>query len=753
MASYLNDFEDAQKSVYMLEPARKKLKKGVPNHVETLKAYHSEELFDPENTSVFPRLLGGAESQDICDKRYKKFRSSWAYQQQKIDAVLLQESEGFYDQLRKFLVHGFSNHDFEIKKLKTALLYMGSNISNHSRTIDDFCDFLKTKENKVVISRISSRNCPSLIFAIGQIIGCSEAAAELQSMSDNEAFEEPQQDLITSKKLDLSNMFVSLQRTKSCLTVIIQDADSLPPNILEPLLDLLNHSAPLVRVSVLLGISTPLSVFQDKLSRETIRQLHAVPFQTNNSKKIIDRVLETVLFNTDRVSYNDLIIGPRVLDLLWKQRDANVLSVTAFISLLKFIFMIHYYDQPLSVFWSLDDTEEITPEHLKVLRSLSSVTDFIFHAARDPETPKEEAKQLFMDVMTNDEMLVELTRDTKDNLFTWITGFAEYVDLVYLVHQYFATGSKKRMSKIEIAANVYRAPEGLVKSEHYKETLDALAGVSYSEMLTFIETLGKSRVAVALKGIIRDQLDLAAKEFANKPELKNVSLASKSLPPKYQERLEAISIGLVKLLFRYENNCLIPLQNDEMVGKEMCTIDIPSGNPNKSLLLSAFFPAARSTILNALHDPRLYLENIHYIKPPTCEDANSAGNQLSKAVRPILTELFHLYREANTVINIYDFYQAFQANFPRENVVDALVSMLDSADSSSVLEDLATRKNLLLLLKTIQSDNGKESELAWDKLSLALFYQGVAEMQMLGLVRDARGGKTEILDKLIWKDL
>lgn len=84
------------------------------------------------------------------------------------------------------------------------------------------------------------------------------------------------------------------------------------------------------------------------------------------------------------------------------------------------------------------------------------------------------------------------------------------------------------------------------------------------------------------------------------------------------------------------------------------------------------------------------------------------------AQEPHISILYQLYRESSVFINIYDYYTAFKEQCRRPD---------------TVTEDAE-----------------------WNKMTLAWFLQGIAELKLIGILRDSKR-KFECVEKIAWKDL
>ncbi|CAN3372526.1 hypothetical protein DIURU_004977 [Diutina rugosa] len=108
---------------------------------------------------------------------------------------------------------------------------------------------------------------------------------------------------------------------------------------------------------------------------------------------------------------------------------------------------------------------------------------------------------------------------------------------------------------------------------------------------------------------------------------------------------------------------------------------------------------------------------LHLIRPPlrkSLEDAlNDSSLYLGEAQRPLLVQLFNIYREAPTNINIYDFYTTFRSLLNRQDFVDVV------------------------------DDN------EWNRMTYAWFIQNCSTLVSMGFLKEKPKG--DFLDKSLWR--
>lgn len=159
----IHDFIDSQKIIYELKPSNKRQASDPPDGCKEGKPLNDTE-FEKVGEIPFVRLLGGKEPLRNVKIRYELYKRNWARQVHAIDSVLSKTDRFKFRSLRKFLSREEKPRGKD-DLLTTALLNLGSNISNHDRLLNNVCRYLREDE-KVCLVKIN----PNVCFNIQRII-------------------------------------------------------------------------------------------------------------------------------------------------------------------------------------------------------------------------------------------------------------------------------------------------------------------------------------------------------------------------------------------------------------------------------------------------------------------------------------------------------------------------------------------------------------------------------------------------------
>ncbi|GAV27458.1 hypothetical protein PMKS-000926 [Pichia membranifaciens] len=161
--SEINDFIDSQKIIYELKPSKQRRIPDIPDGCKEGKPLSDSE-YEKVGEVPFVRLLGGKEPLRNVKIRHELYKKNWARQMHAIDSVLSKTDRFKFRSLRDFLSRKDRSSD-QNDLLTTALLNLGSNISNHDRLLNNVCRYLREDEN-VCLVKIN----PNVCFNIQRII-------------------------------------------------------------------------------------------------------------------------------------------------------------------------------------------------------------------------------------------------------------------------------------------------------------------------------------------------------------------------------------------------------------------------------------------------------------------------------------------------------------------------------------------------------------------------------------------------------
>ncbi|KAH3665864.1 hypothetical protein OGAPHI_004052 [Ogataea philodendri] len=696
-----DDFMDSQKVVYEL--AGDALQTDEPS----VPVFYTEGV--PTNAEIpFVRLLNGNEPEENQHRRYELFCANWSKQHASISRILAAADEHMFVELDQFFRVQDTPTVFlgQPRNVSTALLNLGPNISNHSLLLDKVWTHLDREIANAIVVRLSSKVCSTVSFTMkilatqitrGLKTELDQAADEAEAESDaDDAMSDADEDETQSRVFDMDSLMEKVYAKEKILIVMVEDADSFPTAILTPLVKLMwdYNNAYDWAIKLVIGMSTPFEIFQEKLPKLTVRYLQPKYFEIDNSDTAVTHIMEELLFNIHD-PYNSLIFDPKLVLEFLKLKSR--VSTAQFINSIKIIYMGHYFSQPLSVMWTNDFTKtKLNSYVFDVFKRLPSVRSYSQYL--DKESAQHFHKLLLTD---NDEDLGKLLRTSINKLILWRYEMKTFFDLLNFMQEYFLESSvwTQNLDLFRLTfQNVHLddPDKNLDNFEFLQPLWQGISKASLHDINSFVKTVMEDEDF----GPIFQESQLW--KLSSKTE---VSKLVSTLNNAFLQHLEDLDLN--KIPFR-----------------EICCVDLSA----MDLLSNSFNPKIRETCIDSLLNSQNYLFNTMHSDLKQLHPEHP-DIKLYKLLEPSVIELFKLSREAGVVSNVYDFYQVFKSSLPREQL-------------EPVLQERTRQTGIQI----------EWTDLNWDKMTLSWFLKSLAELQTLGFVREVKN-KSDTLEKLIWKDL
>lgn len=612
----------------------------------------------------FVRLLGGEESPESAELRWKLYCQAWNHQQERISELVESENAKVLEDVAHFVSSAW-DHDVDAK-VATAILLPGSNIANHLRLFAQIYKRVEQQPTAFLVS-LSSKDCPNLKMALKKIVAKitedNEEPADLEE-GDIRFDRRLRYDLDIlaewcRKQVKSNDHVQSIDDIR--IVVSIEDADTFDISILSGLINMIQSYIDQIPFKLMLSVATSLEVFQGKLSRSSIRQMAGTSIQAE-IRNGISKVLEISMF---RFTHNStLLLGPNLFTALVNRQTQSMESIDAFTSSLKYVYMSHFYSNPFIVVlnspeWtgnyddiSLEQQQQqsslktlLSPRHLKAIRLLNSFRRSVETAAS--ASKYDDVKQL----LANDEFLLTEVSNAIIGFNNYVIALNTILEIIMLLQNWLGL-EKHHVSKLQLYPL-------------------AITGQLANESII---------------NIILQELE-QADEF----KIQNILLSIQNLPvdPKAHEFLITLCNHIqVQDKDSIRSSLLDPIK-ESYKERFLYEIFVPD---SASLQENVFLPTYRAALEMALSYPSHYW---------------------GKAPEPHISILYQLYRESSLFINIYDYYTAFRENCCRPDSV---------------------------------------TDEEWNKMTMAWFLQGIAELKLIGILRDSKR-KFECVEKIAWKDL
>src|SRR5690606_31467230 len=130
------------------------------------------------------------------------------------------------------------------------------------------------------------------------------------------------------------------------------------------------------------GIATSIDITQSKLPKATIRKLDCKKFDVERAEECLQEVFRHAVIGGELDATTSILhLGPNICDLLLKRQKDYTVSIQGFVSALKFVYMTHFFSNPLSILLAIQTEEDLrevlTDKHIKAIRNLQSFRRFV----------------------------------------------------------------------------------------------------------------------------------------------------------------------------------------------------------------------------------------------------------------------------------------------------------------------------------------------------------------------------------------
>ncbi|GAB1311293.1 Origin recognition complex subunit 3 [Madurella fahalii] len=655
----------------------------------------------------FTPLFNGAENPRAVRLRQELFETAWPVLEGRIQHVLREANRNTLDEVTSFLQEAA---EAETGKITAGFIITGPNIASQDLLFEQLAEALCTSTQAKFVG-LRAAAAPNLKAALKKII--REATAQVPDDEEDDLEVSVGQDGRKYLDYDLEALHVFLnqqQQQSRRVVVAFQDSEAFDSGLLADLITLFHSWQGRIQFDVLFGIATSVELFQARLPKSTARQLYGAQFDVVQAGSVLESVVKSAVAGSPA----SLRIGPTLLRSLIERQQDQVAGIQAFISALKHAYMCHFYADPLSLLLAGDvhlDGGLLQPEHIEAIRTLES-----FKAHTEAAV---EARQLnhAQSLLENDEYLVAQVASQEQKRREYLTHLLRSLHLL-------ASTSLSSASFTELYLAALGGGVDLDQSSGTFSVVDAVRRSSPEDFLSLI-----SRVLATMKAgspeLGLEPWESDAEEFAGslveiRDEVEGLVERSKSngttLKSKYSAQSRVLRTTVVAQKVQLSQDTATLTEEDKAFTKAIDALTgLLSQNlhcgpiddvflhevwvyDSKSPYLDVFVPRPGATFGRALSRPHDYL---------ACACCGKANGALA-ATLPTTSILYHLYLETGALINVADLWSAYYA----------LV--------------------------------GDESDVGLDeRTALVHFYRGLAELRMMGFVKQSRK-KVDHIAKLKW---
>ncbi|KAG2736577.1 hypothetical protein G9P44_000667 [Scheffersomyces stipitis] len=663
---------------------------------ETLNPFKKRKTAPAEDSipkTPFLQLFNGQEPPEAVAKRYQLFVDTWKPQLEQIESELNQANNALFSNLLKFIDESGAK-----SRLPTAYVQLTTNSANNLRIMQDFNNYLKLqpKFNNTTVINLMSKNCYNIKSTFREIIKQFLEANSSDFLQDSDVEEKEDEEFNIQGRVNYDFDIVrdycisNIKDLKSFhILIIIQDTNSMSNHVLNQLIRILHSYCTELPIHLVLGLSSENvgKWISGNLSNESRIIVDGNKFSSNDNIDFGFELLDKLFLNPHGMS---LILHPQLTTIILNRFKYSNNSIDALIAEIKLVYMIHFYQQPLSLLLSVAPSEisSLGPVHLQRLRKLPS---FKKHIELNLAS-KSFNYSFFKSLLTDDAVLVQEFEKASINFGEYQKTVLNAIDIVSYLQKF---GHNQSLTKHKFDLYNMIANNKFVHSVYLNELLKSIS--KSSELQTKVTNKFLLPISSQYQGQYETKLLL--------------DLSVQKAPE-----------DIIAAFRNYFKNPLLQKPIEEMLFNEVFTMNggtitqvpEPLFEENyENLMINLIRPNLRSTLEHGLENSNPYLSN------PLIVDSESSQKG---TLNPTLTYLFKVYKEAPVNISIYDFYIAFKSSLDR-NKIKELLEKEDEVD--------------------IDVDE------VWEKLTYSWFTQNCFELMMMGLLKEKPKG--DHLEKAIWK--
>jgi origin recognition complex subunit 3 len=684
---------NSQKTSYFL--VRAKRQKLYDERSEAVKRIQHKHQLEIETSPIedpeipFVRLLGGNESVEAASRRWELYNEAWEAQEKKIHQLLETANTQVLDDIENFIRQPWDNSPEA--RIDTSIILPGSNIANHIRLFSQINDRVKQMDCVHMVS-LTSKACVNLKTALKIIVANlteRDEDPEQQQQEETEGGDEGGDDLRFDKRL---------RYDLDILADWCKKQVKLNPNV-----DKLSDLRIIISIEDADSFDIPVLTGLIKMVQSYLEQ---IPMKLMLSVATSLEVFQEKLPRSCVRLLNGTAFHAQMADGIMKILDATMFTFDQHTLLLGprlFDNLVHRQRESIeSVDAFIASLKYIFMSHyysnpFVLLAQCGIFEDETYDEGFMSLISKDHLKAIRMTTsfrnFVNEKIANGDTEDVKDLLED-----DEYLKSIIIpALEEFRQCASNILAAIDIVIALQKANGDQVSSK-----IDLYIGALSSELWN--EPFLAELIESVAEGGVRAGAILME-------EFKALSSKGGIL----MELYDFLDSGFGEFISEYswDNDDEDSSENMEISAKivaQVCQFLQTSLQPYNKCLLYEVFVADTAKLQEDVFLPT----QRPALELALCEPKHYIGEQNRPGYHdPHLSILYQLYRESSVFINSFDYYTAFKEMLPEPS---------------------------------------EEEKPNWEKKTLAWFLQGIAELKLLGIIRDSKR-KFECVEKVAWKDL
>lgn len=758
---------NSQKTHYVIDAANRKVRK-----VSYVKAENDEqiendvlEFEDFDHKTPFCKLL--RETSGHVRHRYSLYEKVWGHQREAIQRILNSANNDLFANLLQYI------QDPLLDKLSVVYLGLSSNTANNLRVLEEFssCVAGRSDGQHIRVVRLNSKACFNIKAAIREVVkqvvhgNTREVKGEegVFFNQDEEDEDEEDEDEEPDKKDDdqeddvgeageageadiahddqgdqfegdggrisydfgiVEDWVMEYVKQTKCegkfrIVVILEDSNGFSNEVLNQLIQLLCVYATKTPLKIVMGLSSKnVSGWINSNITSKLRTLiSGCKLVAKENKDIGFQVINDILLQNEITPENPLLLDSQLSLIVLSRFENSNNSIDSLITELKFAYMTHFYQLPLS---ALVDPNFMPGDfHYDALRKLPSFKthmEYLLHNYKQMTVGSEEwikTNATIKSLLRSDSKLYSLFNEAKATFQSYQNAVMNAVNLIY----FLGNGDKHRFQIYKLVTN-----NQLINS------------VFLSDVLKRLLTFSLSRVSDVIDFIKSDKIKILIGECTDTDIIMLREKLSDTTSDTVVEHITTYLHENKNLNMKISDNLFneVLTINGGISELDLLKPSVTLEENYENLMINVIRPKLRQIIETGLDEPQKYLRNALLLE-------KSGQVRYSRLAGPVLTRLYHVYKDAPVNINIWDFYVAFKLSLMRHEIMKELRKGISQADSE-------VRQQLKDMVRSADDDD-KE----WDKLVYAWFLQSCFELTSMGFLREKSKG--DYVEKMIWKNL
>jgi origin recognition complex subunit 3 len=615
--------------------------------------------------------------------------------------------------------------DVHCNRIPTGLVLTGPNYSIQGRLLEYWRTSQQERAAEEVII-LEPSQAPNLTTALKSII--RSVIVQRNGAEWYQSFLSEHKRLIPMNyDLELLQIFVE-QEGLNKIVISILDVEVFDVNALSDLTSALSPWIDRLPIVLLFGIATTTELFEARLPKRIAKLLQARIFDISPKSDSLYNVYQTV--QDDPAA--KLWLGPALSNILLERSKDQDQSPDSFAGSIRFIYMSHFFANPLSVLLA-DDLSNLSPDTQNLCTSIRNTDSFHEHVETLLEAKEVD---IVKRVLTNDAHLIAEARTAITDGQQAMVKYREAVRLFVEVYNLLQPSPNTMLTPFDVDSQAFSGT-AFLESDLYNDVLasleklpsdtlesllrqcplpDASSGVSTTEVLSTLSDLHE----ISSGAVIRSAQDPKHTTTSATVSRNNTISLAKHAPKlsKLEKEYTALLQGVYHAMSDYFESRMIDV--NKLFMHEAFIYDL------KMPLANVFTPRPRYAIERAIDRPGDYLG---------CDCCAADGQMLEGSGSeklPPTSLLWQLWCEAGNIVNVRDLWEAFSST---------VVGRGEGEEDAGDEVDSGT-----------QVEKDRRSSGIDERMALALFYRSLAELRMLGFVKPTKR-KADCLAKVAWKGL